>query len=59
LRYLGKNGNLCYTIGRRRIEPGPRQASTEEKANVAEIDFKLRTTGDGGGIFLFESLVPH
>jgi hypothetical protein len=61
VRNLGKNGNLCYTIGSRRIEPGRRQASNEEKTNGAEIDFRpSRTTGDGGEkFFLFESVVSH
>jgi hypothetical protein len=59
-RILGKNGNPCYTIGSRRIEPGRRQASDEEKTNVAKIDFKPSfTTGDSGGNFLFESAVTH
>jgi hypothetical protein len=49
-----QNGNLCYTIGSRRIEPGRRQASIEEKANVAEIDFTPSiTTGDSGGNFFY------
>jgi hypothetical protein len=51
---LGKKGNPCYTIGSRRIAPRRRQASNEEKTNVAEIDFKpSRTTGDGGGNFFY------
>jgi hypothetical protein len=51
-RLLGKNRNPCYTIGSRRIAPRRRQASNEEKTNVAEIDFKpSRTTGDGRGKF--------
>jgi hypothetical protein len=60
MRSLGKKGNPCYTLGSRGIEPGPRQASNEERTNVAEIDFKPSlTTGDSGGVFLFESAVTH